>query len=88
MMKSNVLTTALTPPGVDAKAQIPMSFRDPVTQLYNAQGFLRANSPAGAMTLSLQGKFRLLNMRFSGSLSKWVHGTGCMHISAEGVVSD
>jgi len=178
MMKSNLLTKAPTPPRVDAKAQISMSFRDPVTQLYNARGFLRAaenlrvsgqdlpstmwllvelahlqfikhalgseagdllltrtadilrhvfrgnsvigrlgnnqfavlmpanpsdcnalikeldhhintaNSPEGAMSLSLQGKFGLLNMRFSGSLRNWFAARGCMHISAEGVVSD
>jgi diguanylate cyclase (GGDEF)-like protein len=47
-----------------------------------------ANSPAGAMPLSLGGKFGLLNMRLSGSLRKWFAARGCLHIVAEGVVSD
>jgi diguanylate cyclase (GGDEF)-like protein len=47
-----------------------------------------ANSPDDAMNLSLQGKFGLLNMRFSGSLRNWFAARGCIHISAEGVVGD
>jgi diguanylate cyclase (GGDEF)-like protein len=46
-----------------------------------------ANSE-GAMSLSLGGKFGLLNMRFSGSLRKWFAARGCLHIIAEGVVGD
>jgi diguanylate cyclase (GGDEF)-like protein len=47
-----------------------------------------ANSREGAMTLSLGGKFGLLNMRFSGSLRKWFAARGCMHLIGAGVVSD
>jgi diguanylate cyclase (GGDEF)-like protein len=47
-----------------------------------------ANSPESALSLSMQGKFGLLNMRFSGSLRNWFAARGCMHISAEGVASD
>jgi diguanylate cyclase (GGDEF)-like protein len=46
-----------------------------------------ANSE-GAMSLSLGGKFGLLNMRFSGSLRKWFAARGCLHIIAERVVGD
>lgn len=46
-----------------------------------------ANSE-GAMSLSLGGKFGLLNMRFSGSLRKWFAARGCLHIIAEGAVGD
>jgi diguanylate cyclase (GGDEF)-like protein len=47
-----------------------------------------ANSPEGAMTLSVEGKFGLLNMRFSGSLRNWFAARGCMPISVEGVAGD
>jgi diguanylate cyclase (GGDEF)-like protein len=41
-----------------------------------------ANAPHGALTLSLEGKFGLLNMKFSGSLRNWFAARGCMQISA------
>jgi diguanylate cyclase (GGDEF)-like protein len=47
-----------------------------------------ANSPEGALTLSLQGRFGLLNMKFSGSLRTWLAARGCLHMSAEGAVGD
>jgi diguanylate cyclase (GGDEF)-like protein len=50
--------------------------------------FDAANSPDAAITLSVEGKFGLLNMRFSGSLRNWFAARGCMPISAEGAVGD
>jgi diguanylate cyclase (GGDEF)-like protein len=42
MMNSDLSKNAVAQALLDANALITMSFRDPVTQLYNAQGFLRA----------------------------------------------
>jgi diguanylate cyclase (GGDEF)-like protein len=47
-----------------------------------------ANAPDGALTLLVEGKFGLLNMKFCGSLRNWFAAWGCIPLSAEGVVGD